>query len=293
MFGLRKIIAVVITISVFAVPFSATAGVVDKYREEKPLDSFKRWELVMDGALFIALIALNASDEPAPGMGPPQKGSFDYDVNDDYINRDGSNALHLSDWFLGISVITPLAAYGSGILFDKPGIKYPFSKLIAFGEAGLITMTLTEASKKGIGRERPDGSETLSFFSGHSSSAFAAASFFALDINAWLRNDVLEDSSAFTRNLATAGTFAGFYSLAGLAAFYRIPAHKHFASDVIFGSVVGAAVGNLIYLTHFTLDGERRFGGDVELVEDESYRKVTFMPLAGDEFVGIGFEWRF
>ncbi len=82
-------------------------------------------------------------------------------------------------------------------------------------------------------REGPD--VFFSFFSGHASFAFAAATF-----SSTLVTDIHGSSTA--SNLMWGGTLG----LAGLTAYARVRAGMHFPTDVLVGGVVGAAVGILL-----------------------------------------------
>jgi membrane-associated phospholipid phosphatase len=117
--------------------------------------------------------------------------------------------------------------------------------LVVMGEAVLVQGGLNEVVKLAVRRPRPlaygaaAGSPTLadpdtylSFYSGHSSTAFAAG-------------------------MAYASTFAGRHphsrhrfvvygavvAVAGTAATMRVLAGKHFPSDVLVGALVGGAIG--------------------------------------------------
>jgi membrane-associated phospholipid phosphatase len=102
----------------------------------------------------------------------------------------------------------------------------------------LLTVGLTQVVKKSVARERPDGSDHQSFFSGHSASAFVAGAGVVsalqdAEANPWLTHTV--------------------WVISGALAASRIVDDKHFTSDVITGAAVGAAVG-LYYQRHGMTD---------------------------------------
>ncbi|MFC2111228.1 phosphatase PAP2 family protein [Bacteroidota bacterium] len=71
--------------------------------------------------------------------------------------------------------------------------------------------------------------KNLSFLSGHSATAFSIATIIASEYK----------DRKFIPIIA--------YSVAGLTALSRVYSNKHWASDVLFGSVVGYAIGKLIF----------------------------------------------
>ncbi|MCI0348118.1 MAG: phosphatase PAP2 family protein, partial [Acidobacteriales bacterium] len=100
-----------------------------------------------------------------------------------------------------------------------------------------LTGFTTGLLKHGVGRERPDGSDTESFPSGHASIAFAGArlsnrNLDSIELKPWLRNSLKASNLA----MATATGWA------------RVEAGRHFPADVL----AGAALGN--FLTTFIHD---------------------------------------
>ena len=138
------------------------------------------------------------------------------------------------------------------------------------GEVGLLTAGATYATKALAGRRRPylfnsgksvderfeiasssEDEATFSFFSGHSSGVFAAATFAStifMDIHG---------RSAWS-HLVWGSTL----SLATLTAYARVKAGVHYPSDVIVGALVGGGIGYLIPVLHRKDGGEdERLGG--------------------------------
>jgi membrane-associated phospholipid phosphatase len=93
-------------------------------------------------------------------------------------------------------------------------------------QAIIVTELYTTALKLAIRRERPDGSNHLSFPSGHASSAFAIAG--VISHHYGLRAEIVS------------------YSVASFIALSRCAANKHHFSDVIAGSGLGLAVGRTV-----------------------------------------------
>lgn len=89
----------------------------------------------------------------------------------------------------------------------------------AFIANGIITYGL----KFGIGKERPDRSNTRSFPSGHTSNSFLTAT---------VAREIYGDKVGVPA-----------YIMACVTGLSRIHDNKHFVSDVIFGAALGTAVG--------------------------------------------------
>lgn len=92
-------------------------------------------------------------------------------------------------------------------------------------QAIIVTQVYTQALKFTVRRERPDGSNNLSFPSGHSSNAFTVASVVARHYP----------------KLAIPT-----YGLATYIAVSRIAANKHFLSDVVAGAGLGWGIGRVV-----------------------------------------------
>jgi hypothetical protein len=92
--------------------------------------------------------------------------------------------------------------------------------------AQIVTSGLTVGLKYATHRERPDGSNAHSFPSGHASVTFATAT-------------VIE------RHLGWRYSVLG-YTIASYVAASRLHENKHWLSDVVFGSAVGAIGGRTV-----------------------------------------------
>jgi membrane-associated phospholipid phosphatase len=116
-----------------------------------------------------------------------------------------------------------------------------------FHKSLMYTYTLTEYVKSLVKRTRPDGSDNRSFFSGHTSTTFAAATFLYLEM------DHIYDSWSLTRNNLTArlliqgSTFGLFYGWAGYVGYSRIKDNKHYLTDVMLGAAVGSLISYFVY----------------------------------------------
>ncbi len=97
---------------------------------------------------------------------------------------------------------------------------------VQYGAAGGALAT-TYVLKRAVGRERPNGSSDLSMPSGHATHAFAYAGW-------WSRNlDYLAVDARAKPWLRGSG-----YTLAGLTAWARVEAERHYPSDVLMGTAI-------------------------------------------------------
>jgi len=135
-----------------------------------------------------------------------------------------------------------------------------------FGEVALLTAGATYATKVLAGRRRPflfnpslgvdqryeiasSGVDdpAASFFSGHSSGAFAAATF----ASTLFQN--IHGRSAWSHLM-----WGSTLSLASLTAYARVKAGVHYPSDVIIGALVGGGIGYLVPRLHGKNRGENQ-----------------------------------
>jgi membrane-associated phospholipid phosphatase len=171
-----------------------------------------------------------------------------------------SDAFRMGTFGAGLLV---LGVEGSRAAID--GRSDDAMKLAAmFGEVVLLTTGATYATKVLAGRRRPflhnqslsveeryeiassgEDDPTSSFFSGHASGAFAAATF---------------ASTVFQDIHGTSGwshlVWGSTLSLASLTAYARVKAGVHYPSDVIVGALVGAGIGYLVPRLHRKSPGE-------------------------------------
>ncbi|HET6148744.1 MAG TPA: phosphatase PAP2 family protein [Polyangia bacterium] len=256
-------------------------------------DNFSRLELVTTATVVVAgSLALALSPKiwpPTPSIGPPAPSSFDRRVSDDLYQAHGTG-----DRFLGrvpdraglyVLPYLPGVFYGgealwrarTGRTLREGGDQNPDHRFAAYAEALGWTTLLNGVTKVVVGRARPyvvlnhpeladAGSEdNVSFFSGHSSVIFCAASFVALDASDRLRWRVLADAPPVERFLlGTLVPYTVSFGVAALVSVSRIIDQQHWASDVIVGAGVGTLVAHLAYVAHFDHWGRprRRLGAD-------------------------------
>ncbi len=166
------------------------------------------------------------------------------DVNsfDRLIMNPYSKSLDITGTLLtGATIITPAVLLGAEKSdYWKIGVEYAETMLFAWGAKSIAKYT--------VERERPymyfdgapqneidDGDFQNSFFSGHTTLAFAAATFTTFMYTQY-----------FPQSEWTIPVICGSYSLALATGVLRIASGNHFATDVICGALVGSAVGFLV-----------------------------------------------
>jgi membrane-associated phospholipid phosphatase len=219
--------------------------------QDVPAAEFPRLNVnwALDGGITAAAFvgAALASLIPARqgGWGPPV---FSWDKSLEQGFSD--SAAEASDLLSIVTMVTPVALY-TGQGFTEEGAK----RALVYGQTLGISLLLNTVTKHVIRRPRPytfnqnprvgryamgQGRDAnLSFYSGHASTTFAAAV-----SGAWLFTQSIDDEAART------AVWAGLLSLAGATAMLRTRAGKHFYTDVVVGSLIGATMGYAIPRLH-------------------------------------------
>ena len=154
---------------------------------------------------------------------------FDDDINQHFEGQGSADAFFAAGKYIGQTatlVGTSLTVYATGRLKDQPKVSHIGMDLL---RALILDETLTQTLKYSTGRERPDGSDSHSFPSGHSSATFAVATVLERHVN-W-------------RLSVPAYAFASYVAMS------RLHENKHFASDVAFGAAVGIIAGRTVTQT--------------------------------------------
>jgi membrane-associated phospholipid phosphatase len=160
--------------------------------------------------------------------------------------------------------LAPLAGVGLGAFItwhDGRLDEFP-ADLLVVTEAAALALSLNSLSKYALARERPDvhamsederfdarsSGDNLSFFSGHTTLAFALAT------------SAGTVASMRKHRLAPVMWVAGLL-LAGTSGYLRIAADRHYASDVLTGAVMGSAIGiGVPYFAHRPMPERLRLG---------------------------------
>jgi hypothetical protein len=139
---------------------------------------------------------------------------------------DGVNTAFAPGKYVGNTpeqVALSLGTYAVGRIFDQPKTAHLGMDLL---QAQILTELLVEPLKFATRRERPDGSNRMSFPSGHAAVTFAGAT-------------VIE------RHLGWRKSLLG-YAIASYVASSRLHDNRHYLSDVVFGAAVGSIAGRTV-----------------------------------------------
>lgn len=155
----------------------------------------------------------------------------------------------LSHGLVGTAIVAPL------VVPPYPERRYPRQNYFYTNSYAIVLNTGLQALVKTFDlRYRPDGTGS-SFYSGHSSNSFAAATLLDREYG------------------PAAGAPA--YVLASATALYRVDARQHWFSDVLVGAGVGIFMGNLIY--------EKNHGPNGLW----AYPRTTLVPILSKDKLGL------
>ena len=116
-----------------------------------------------------------------------------------------------------------LGTYALGRAFDAPKVSHLGMDLV---RAQIVTEAIVEPLKLATHRERPDGSNHLSFPSGHAAVTFAGAT-------------VIERHLGWKKSAVA-------YMVASYVSASRLHDDRHYASDVAFGAAIGIIAGRTV-----------------------------------------------
>jgi len=173
-------------------------------------------------------IALNYGSDENHSLG-----SMDKDIIPNYIFYGRMGVLATADLF-----------------FDFDISPKSFRQVFLYEKALLYTYTITEVVKNTIKRTRPDGSDTRSFFSGHTSTAFASSTYLYLELNDFFNKWEVTKNNKTLRTAFKVTSFSALYGWATYVGYSRINDKKHYLSDVLTGAVVGTAVSYFVYTAY-------------------------------------------
>lgn len=140
---------------------------------------------------------------------------------------------------------------GRALLMNDKLNKNDLKHSIVFYKSIIYTNLCTEIIKGIVHKDRPDNSDSRSFFSGHSSNTFAASTFIYRELKDFYDDwDVTSDNEILNKSL-TALSFTTLYGWSGYVAYSRIKDNKHYLLDVLLGAAVGVAISNFLYDSYF------------------------------------------
>lgn len=123
-----------------------------------------------------------------------------------------------------------------------------YFKLVRFHQALLYNTTFTHLAKRNLSRSRPDGTDTQSFFSGHTSTAFATSTFLYLELRDYISNAAAEGNlpllSEQNWKRLSGGVLFGWAAYVGYS---RVHDRKHYPTDVLVGALSGTLISYFVY----------------------------------------------
>ena len=153
--------------------------------------------------------------------------------------------------------IRSLYTVGVGVLDEGADMRPALRHTMGLYKALVYTHVGTQLTKNLVYRDRPDKSDSKSFFSGHTSTAFAMSSYLQREVDVLLTDHpaLLDRPTLRTGLRATAALL--IYGWAGYVGYSRMRDNRHYLSDVIVGALIGTLIGNLTF--------EQVVGGDLPL----------------------------
>lgn len=163
------------------------------------------------------------------------------------VYRFSEEAAKISDIVAGLSIAAPL------VLFSDSKIRKEWSiHTLMYFETILFSASVPSIGKGSVKRTRPfvynpdvtlekktTGEARRSFFSRHTTMAFASAVFLSTVYN-----------NSYPNSKWTPYVWTGSLLAAGAVGYFRYEAGEHFPTDVITGAVVGSAIGYFIPFLH-------------------------------------------
>jgi len=202
-----------------------------------------------DLTLMAASLLLEQQDK-WPGLAlPPSR--LDLSLSSQFARADGKRCLGaISPRYYPRVVAT--FRLGAVVLLDAfAGRDYSpltYFKFIRFHQALLYNTAFTHLAKRNLSRTRPDGSDTQSFFSGHTSTVFATSTFLYLELRDFFSQAAATGSlPIFSERDWKRLTGAVLYGWAAYVGYSRIHDRKHYPTDVIAGALSGALISYLAY----------------------------------------------
>ena len=196
-------------------------------------------------------------------------GAYTFNGGGFYTNQDARRDIHrlfptshsrIADYL----IFAPYLELGVVTLAGVESRSDRLNLLLIIAKSEAIMLSSTFIVKALSHEERPDGSDNLSFPSGHTAQAFLAAS---------IVHTEFRDKSQWYG----IGAYAIATSVAGL----RMIVDKHWQSDVVAGAGFGILSAHVAYLTHRNRWGRQAIGRD-----------IGFAPAFYGHTPGLTITWR-
>lgn len=231
------------------IPFAAVTILPDKLRPEENDDRFRLPPLAIDAEL-----------------------SHQFAHKDHRVSFGSSNPAIFPRVVAGLHLASVSFL---DLLTDVPINEKHYERVFVFYKALIYTRTLTGATKQWFSRTRPDGSDTYSFFSAHTSITFATSAFCYRGMSDLLDDVHITDKPDLARTILKGTAFTVLYGWASYVGYSRIRDNKHYLSDVLIGAGAGTLISNLLYSLHFNTNTKD--------VQSEQRVKVEISPISPTE----------
>lgn len=120
-----------------------------------------------------------------------------------------------------------------------------YRRFFMFYKTLIYTYTLTEIVKTAVKKQRPNKKDYRSFFSGHSSTTFAAVHFMYKELlYIFNKTDFANEN---VRDILKASAFIVSYGWASIVAFSRLRDNQHYLTDVLIGAGAGLLISELLH----------------------------------------------
>ena len=136
---------------------------------------------------------------------------------------------------------------GRTLLDDRHDPRPGFRQALGFYKALVYTQVTTQFAKNLVHRERPDRSDSKSFFSGHTSTTFAMSSYLQRELDDAILDWDAVQHTPLLRDILRAGSAAALYGWAGYVGYSRMRDQRHYLTDVIVGAAIGSLIGHFVY----------------------------------------------
>lgn len=133
------------------------------------------------------------------------------------------------------------------VFTDTDISKDSYKNIFVFRKSLIYTYIFTEYVKSIVKRTRPDGEDNRSFFSGHTSTTFAAATYLWHELDDFYDNWNVTQNNSTLKSVFKISTLSALYGWAGFVGYSRIKDDKHYLSDVIVGAAVGTLISHFVY----------------------------------------------
>lgn len=204
------------------------------------------WEIPL-----FAVSLLTERQKAGRGMSLPPF-AVDHEISEDWARSDGKQSVgSISPGYYPL--LTASSRLVGMVLLDVVGGQdyspSSYTKLFRFQQALYFNAALTHLAKRSFNRYRPDDSDTQSFFSGHTSTAFATSTFLYLEARDFFDGQQRQGRSLPLLSHAQWKTvsFGVLYGWAAYVGYSRIHDKKHYLSDVLVGAASGTLVSYLLY----------------------------------------------